>query len=70
VYDKGKLEAFNKLSLEETMRIEDTDVKYERFKMFEKQQSRDLIQEYLADFKDPEGFKRAIVMSEILQRKF
>jgi hypothetical protein len=28
------------------------------------------LHEYLKDFRDPEGLKRAIVMSEILKRKF
>ncbi|HEY9047792.1 MAG TPA: hypothetical protein VIN08_17920 [Ohtaekwangia sp.] len=70
VYDEAKRQAFNRPSLEETMKIEDTVVKYEKFKMFEQQQSRDLVQQYLADFKDPDGLKKAVVMSEILQRKF
>lgn len=70
VYDEGKREAFNKLSLEETMKVDDTVMSYERFKVFEKQRNRDMVQEYLADFKDPDGLKRAVVMSEILQRKF
>jgi hypothetical protein len=70
VYDEGKREAFNKLSLEETMKVDDTVVSYERFKAFEKQQNRDLVQVYLTDFKDPDGLKKAVVMSEILQRKF
>ncbi|WP_333821151.1 hypothetical protein [Ohtaekwangia sp.] len=70
VYEEAKREAFNRPSLEETMKVEDTVVRYEKFKMFEQEQRRDLVQEYLADFKDPEGLKKAVVMSEILQRKF
>ncbi len=70
VYERAKREAFVRPSLEETMKVGDTDVRFGRFKEFEQESRRDLMREYLADFKDPEGFKRAVVMSEILKRKF
>ena len=70
VYEESKKQAFNRPSLEETMRVGDTVVSYERFKVFEQEQRRDVLSEYLADLRDPEGFKKAVVMNEILQRKF
>lgn len=70
VYDEAKKQAFNRPSLEETMKVGDTVVTYGKFKEFELQQRRDLMKEYLGDFNDPEGMRKAIVMSEILRRKF
>ena len=37
-YENAKKEAFNKASLEETMHVEDTVVKYGRFKEFNKEE--------------------------------
>ena len=70
VYERAKAEAFVRPSLEETMKVGDTDVRFGKFKEFELESRRDLVKEYLADFKDPEGLRKAVVMSEILQRKF
>jgi len=70
VYEEAKRSAFVKPSLEDTMKLEDTVMKFGKFKEFEIAEKRDLLGEYLADFRDPEGFKKAVVMSEILQRKF
>jgi len=69
-YEEAKRQAFNRPSLEETMRVEDTVVKFGKFKAFEQAKERDLMAEYLREFQDPEGFRKAFVMSEILQRKF
>lgn len=70
VYDNAKAQAFNRASLEETMKLEDTEVTYSRFKGFELEEKEDLLAKYLADLKDPEGFKKAVVMGEILNRRF
>jgi hypothetical protein len=69
-YEEAKRQAFNRPSLEETMRVEDTVVKFGKFKAFEQATERDLMAEYLKEFQDPQGFRKAFVMSEILQRKF
>lgn len=69
-YEDAKRAAFNRLSLEETMHLEDTDVRFGKFKVFEKEDERNLLNEYMADLRDPEGWKKAVVMSEILKRKF
>jgi hypothetical protein len=70
VYEKAKREAFARPSLEETMKVGDTVMTFGKFKEFAMEPKRDLMAEYLADFKDPEGFRKAVVMSEILKRKF
>lgn len=66
----GEQQAFMHRSLEDTMRAENTDTKFEKFKVFEQKAQSNLVDSYLIDFYDPEGLKKAIVMSEILQRKF
>lgn len=63
-------QAFTHRSLEESMNVKDTDTKFEKFKVFERDAQSNLVNSYLSDFYDPEGLKKAIVMSEILQRKF
>ncbi|MFZ6011923.1 MAG: hypothetical protein ACOYXT_16395 [Bacteroidota bacterium] len=70
IYEEAKKKAFERASLEETMNVRDTDMKYGKFNVFEQGQQRNLLEEYTRDFRDPEGFKKALVMSEILNRKF
>ncbi|GIV35677.1 MAG: hypothetical protein KatS3mg032_0056 [Cyclobacteriaceae bacterium] len=68
-YEKAKNMAFNRLSLEETAKLEDTQVSFNRFSVFEHTSSRNLLEEYTADLRDSEGLKKAVVLSEILNRK-
>lgn len=70
VYEEAKRQAFERPSLEETMNIKNTDMQFGKFKAFEQKAQRNLLEEYTRDFQDPEGFKKAVVMSEILNRKF
>lgn len=70
VYEESKKQAFNRPSLEETMKVGDTEMTFGRFKAFEQESKRDVLGEYMAELRDPEGFKKAVVMNEILQRKF
>lgn len=69
-YEDAKNHAFSRSSLEETMHVSDTDMKFGKFKIFDQESQPDLVGKYLRDFYDPEGLKKAIVLSEILQRKF
>lgn len=69
-YEEAKLQAFNRPSLEETVKIEDTVAKFSKFKVFEEQKGRNLLEEYTRDLQDPEGFRKALVLSEILNRRF
>ena len=70
VYEEAKKQAFLRPSLEETMKVKDTVVSFGKFKEFERGDETNLASEYLKDFHDPDGFKKAVVMSEILKRKF
>ena len=69
-YEDAKQHAFSRSSLEETMHLSDIDIKFGRFKIFDQGTQSNFLDKYLADFYDPESLKKAIVMSEILQRKF
>jgi hypothetical protein len=69
-YEKAKQQAFNHISLEETMQLSDTDVKFGHFKGYDAPVQRSVLADYLLELKDPEGFRKAFVMSEILKRKF
>ena len=68
-FEEAKQQAFYRKSLEETTRIEDVNIEFGRFKEFDKVQHRNLLEEYTKDLRDPEGFKKAFVLSEILNRK-
>ena len=70
VYEDAKKQAFNKPSLEETMKLEDTVVRFDHFKEYKQEKVSTLGMSYLKEFNDPEGFKKAFIMSEILKRKF
>ena len=70
IYEDAKRLAFERPSLEETMKVTDTNVKFGKFKEFEAEEQRDLLAEYSKQFRDPEGLKKAVVLSEILNRKF
>lgn len=70
VYEEAKRQAFYRPSLEETMKVSDTRMQFEKFKVFETERERNLIEQYSLNFQDPEGLKKAFIMSEILNRKF
>ena len=69
-YEEAKRMAFVRPSLEETMKLSDTDMEFGKFKEFELIGQRNLLQDYLADLRDPSALKKAVIMSEVLQRKF
>lgn len=70
VYEEAKRQAFERPSLEETMKVTDTNVQFGKFKVFEQDKQRNLLAEYTKDFQDGEGLKKAVVLTEILNRKF
>ncbi len=69
-YEKAKQAAFNRPSLEETMRVEDTVVKFGQFRSYQQENEVVPAAAFVKDLQDPEGFKKAFIMSEILNRKF
>ncbi len=69
-YEKAKQAAFNRPSLEETMKLEDTVVKFGQFKGYQQDKQVNMAAAYVKDLQNPEGFRKAFVLSEILNRKF
>ncbi len=69
-YENAKKAAFSRASLEETMKVEDTKVTFGQFKEFNKQQSQSLASEYARELRNPKSFKRALILSEILNKRF
>jgi len=69
-YEKAKQAAFVKPSLEETLKLKDTDMTFGQFKGYQQVEQKNPASEILKDFHDPEGFRKAFIMSEILKTKF
>lgn len=69
-FEQSKYEAFNHLSYEETMKLEDTDVKFGKFQAFEEDNKPSIAAQLAADFEDIDKVKRAFIMSEILNKKY
>ncbi|MEJ7645354.1 MAG: hypothetical protein WKF87_12230 [Chryseolinea sp.] len=69
-YEDAKTQAFNRPSLEETMRIEDTVMTFGKFKEFDSGAANNVASEYLKLFTNQDELKKAVVMSEILKTKF
>jgi hypothetical protein len=70
IYEEAKRQAFERPSLEETMKVTDTKVQFGKFKVFEQVDQTNLLEEYSKEFQDAEGLRKAVVLSEILNRKF
>ena len=70
IYENATKQAFNRPSLEETVKLKDTIVRFDQFKEYETNGRLSLVEEYVKELKDPKGFKKAFIMSEILQRRF
>lgn len=68
-YEEAKRMAFNRPSLEETMKLDQVNTTYGRFKEFEKKQETGVLAEYVKDLRDPKGFKKSLILSEVLNRK-
>ncbi len=69
-YEEVPLAPVERKSLEETLRLEDTVVDFSRFDAFRKLEVTKMSDEYRKIIRDPQTLKQAVVMSEILQRKF
>lgn len=69
-YEKAKQAAFNRLSLEETMKVEDTVVKFGQFKGYQQDTEVNVLAEYVKELQNPAGFRKAFILSEVLSRKF
>jgi hypothetical protein len=70
IYENAKKEAFQHPSLEETLKLEDTIVRFKAFKGYQKVVQRNLAAELAQEIGNPSGFRKAFIMSEILRRKY
>jgi len=52
------------------MKVEDTKVTFGQFKEFNKQENQSLASEYARELRNPKNFKRALILSEILNKRF
>jgi hypothetical protein len=68
-YEDAKKMAFNRPSLEETLKLENVNTTFGRFKEFDVKQEKSVLSEYVKDLRDPKGFKKAFILSEVLNRK-
>ncbi len=68
-YEEARSQAFERPSLEESMKLEDTIVKYGQFKGYQQVSHTSFLAEYIKELKDPKGFKKAFIMSEIIHRR-
>ncbi len=69
-YDNATKYAFLRPSLEETMKIEDTIVRFNQFKGYQTETKSRFRDDLLRELKNPQSFRKAFILSEILQRKF
>jgi hypothetical protein len=51
------------------MNLSDVNTSFGKFKEFEVKTERNILTEYTKDLRDPKGFKKALVLSEVLNRK-
>jgi len=70
VYEDAKTQAFSRPSLEETIKLEDTIVRFKQFKGYEQEGRNNIFRDYLKELRSPTGFKKAFVLSEVLRPKF
>jgi hypothetical protein len=70
VYENAKKQAFERPSLEESLKLEDTIVRFQPAKPYERSGRRGYAADFRSELKKPESFRKAFLMSEILARKF
>ena len=70
LYEKAKAEAFQRPSLEETMKLSDTIVRFGQFKGYQQAAKPGLAREFAQELRNPQSFRKAFIMSEILSRRF
>jgi len=69
-YEKAKQEAFAKSSMEETLKLENTIVRFGQFKSYAQEEKPSLAAEFANDLRDPNNFRKAFILSEVLNRRF
>lgn len=70
LYEKGKKQAFQRPSLETLESTQGAPSSFGRFKEFEQSPKNEILEEYLRELKNPEGFKKALILSELINRRY
>lgn len=68
-YEAAKKQAFNRPSLEEVAPVGEV-VRFDHFKEYNTPKKKRPSLGFLKELKDPQGFKKAFIMSEIIKRKY
>jgi hypothetical protein len=68
-FEEAKYKDYTKDTLEESLKLANVNMKYGRFKEFESSKEVNLLEAYASDLRNPEGLKKAFVLSEIFNRK-
>ena len=69
-YEKAKQEAFYRPSMEETLKLENTVVRFGQFKGYEQQLRPSLAAMYGKELSNATNFRKAFILSEILNKRF
>jgi hypothetical protein len=69
IYEQARKDAFQQASLEDTLKLKDTDVNFGKFKEYQAEQLKPLIN-FETDLKNPEQLRKAIILNEILKPRF
>jgi len=69
-YEKAKQEAFHRPTMEETLKLENTIVRFGQFKSYVPDDQPSMAAVYAKDLKEPENVRKAFILSEILNRRF
>lgn len=69
-YEAAKREAFNRPSLETIDQPRDGNVQFGHFREYDKKIREKPGLKFLKELKNPEGFRKAVILSEILNRKY
>ena len=69
-YEKAKQDAFHRPTMEETLKLENTIVRFGQFKSYVQDDQPSLASVYANDLRQPENVRKAFILSEILNRRF
>lgn len=69
-YEEAKTRDYANYSNEELSKMESADMKFGKFKEFESERNVNLLDIYMKDLRDPNGMKKAVVLSEVLSPKY
>ncbi len=70
VYEDAKKMAFYRPSLEESVKLTDTIVRFDQLKGYKMETKHNHAADFFNELKDPKNFRKAFLLSEILKRKF